>query len=939
MGVSLAKVAKGGQRYYLEAVAGGAEDHCPPGSEPDGTWLGEAVAGLGLDGRVTAAALEAVLAGAHPRSGEVLSRTHKRVKVAAYDLVFAAPKSVSILFALGEQSVTEQTLAGHSGAVAAVMGYLEREAVRARRGSGSGRRSMATTGVIGAGFLHRTSRAPDPHLHTHVLVANLVRDLDGQWSALDARGLYLHSRTAGCLYRAHLRQELTERLGLSWTRSAVDAIDVEGMDPVVVRAFSRRRADIEAALAEQGASSAKAAQVAALTTRPPKDLTISKESLVAQWRARAAALGLGPEQLASLTGRTAGQSSGPASDALGQALVGPDGLTCRASSFSRQDVVRVVCEASLSGRPVSGVEALADGLLESNLVRRVAGRLALRSADTVRRADGRLVWGGIDAPRWTTAELVAVEERMVESARRRGDERIGLVRPAAVEQALARRPELAGARGQSVRALARSGAGVVIVAASTATLAGDGLDAAREAWEASGLVVVGTALGPTATGRLEAASGVESVAMSELVNSREGAGAALRSVDILVVDQAGGIDSRALDQLLAQAALNRVKVVLVSDPRQVGLCDTGGWRRLADGLGSVTLDGPERGPPGCRDRGLPGMPTEPQAPDAHLGAEIVACPAGRSSVTVTPTLQTARQQVVEGWWEARRAGQPAIMVAARPVDVKLLNTMARDHLATAGELAGDATTGPPDPEPAVSGRQARTMDAEHHLVLGDSHMLARAGWPERSLAGAQLYVVDRGRRDSRLERDLLDRMDRLADSLDHGSPGHDSGHDSPGRARPPGAGPASPASPPNPSLADLADRREALRARLSAAAHVLPPDPGPALAGLDQDQARAAAGLSAARMAAEAAAPPRPGDASGRGGDAEATPMMGRSERGRPTALARWVDGRRKSNDWMPGTSSSVLRPGHEPSGLRSTVTTWCATGRRARRCGGGSTS
>lgn len=676
MGLSLAKVARGAERYYLEAVAGGGEDHCPPGGEPDGAWLGGAVVGLGLDGRVTAAQLEAVLAGAHPHSGEVLSRTHKRVKVAAYDLVFAAPKSTSLLFALGEHSVAEQVLAGHLGAVAGVMGYLEREAVRARRGGGVGRRTVATTGVIGAGFLHRTSRAPDPHLHTHVLVPNLVRDVNGQWSALDARGLYLHSRTAGCLYRAHLRQELTERLGLSWARTAADVIDVEGMDPVVVRVFSRRRADIEAALAEQGGSSAKAAQVAALTTRPPKDLTTPFESLVAKWRVRAAALGLGPEQLASLVGRTAGPSWGHAPGALGQALVGPGGLTSHASSFSRQDVVRAVCEASLSGSRVAGVEALADGLLDSDLVRPVSGRVALRSADTVRRADGHLVWGGIDVPRWTTAELVDVEVQMVESAQRRGGERIGLALPTAVEEALARRPELAGAPGQSVRVLASSGAGVVTVAASTATLAGDGLDAAREAWEASGLVVVGTGPGPSAVGRLEAASGVESVPLSELMNSREGASGALRLVDILVIDQAGGIDSRSLDQLLEQAARNGVKVVLVSDPRHVGLSDTGGWRRLADGLGSVTLDGPELGPPGG-DAGLPGRPTEPQAPDVRRGAEPVTCPVGQPTVTVTPSLQLARQQVVDDWWEARRAGQPAIMVAARPVDVKLLNAMAR----------------------------------------------------------------------------------------------------------------------------------------------------------------------------------------------------------------------------------------------------------------------
>lgn len=847
MAVSLAKVARGGQRYYLEAVASGIEDHRPPGGEPDGTWLGGAVASLGLDGQVTAAQLEAVLAGAHPESGEVLSKSHSRVKVAGYDLVFAAPKSVSVLFALGEQAVAEEIQVGHRAAVAATVGYLEREAVRARRGSRSQRRAVATTGVIGAAFLHRTSRAPDPHLHTHVLVANLVQDLDGKWSALDARGLYLHSRTAGTLYRAHLRQELTERLGLSWARTAMGVIDVEGMDSVVVRAFSRRRADIEAALAEQHASSPKAAQLAALTTRPSKDLATSFESLVPHWRARAATMGWGPEQLAVVGRRGIGPSTGPSPDVLGQALVGRDGLTAQSSSFSRQDVVRAVCESSLSGSRVAGAEALADSLLDSKLVRPVTGQPALRSADTVRRADGGLVWGGVDVPRWTTAELMAVEAQMVESAQSRRGERIGLAHPGAVDEALSRRPELAGAPGQSVRALLSSGGGVVTVGASTATLAGDGLDAAREAWEASGLVVVGTGPGPSSAARLEAASGIESLPLGELLSSRgpqsrDGSGSGLASVDVLVVDQVGTIDSRALDQLLEQAASARVKVVLVCDPRQVGISDTGGWRRLADGLGSVSLDsvsqgGPERAPPEWRspDQRLAGRSVEPRAPDTEQAVEMVAYPAGRSTVTVAASLQMAREQVVEDWWEARRTGPRATMVAARPADVKVLNAMAGERLNAAEEPAGGTEVARPEPEAAVSARRARTMDLDRCLVLGDSQMMARAGWSDRAQAGAQLYVVDRGRRDQRLEMDLLDRMDRLADSL------------VPGRG-PPVAGPPSFA---NLSLADLASQREQLRGRLSAVAALLPPDPGPALAGVDQDRARAAAALSAARTAAQ----------------------------------------------------------------------------------------
>ena len=93
--LSIAKVRRGGARYYLEGVAAGREDHRRPGQEPDGVWLGRASAALGLRGSVDAADLEAMLAGADPASGEVLNPAQDRVRVAGFDLTFAAPKSVS----------------------------------------------------------------------------------------------------------------------------------------------------------------------------------------------------------------------------------------------------------------------------------------------------------------------------------------------------------------------------------------------------------------------------------------------------------------------------------------------------------------------------------------------------------------------------------------------------------------------------------------------------------------------------------------------------------------------------------------------------------------------------------------------------------------------------------------------------------------------------
>src|SRR5208283_4534088 len=99
---------------------------------------------------------------------------------------------------LGSEDVREQVRAAHEDAATAALGYLERNGARVRRtlARGEARAVLPAQGLVAAAFMHRASRAPDPHLHSHVLVANLAPGPDGRWSALDARGLFLEMRTA-----------------------------------------------------------------------------------------------------------------------------------------------------------------------------------------------------------------------------------------------------------------------------------------------------------------------------------------------------------------------------------------------------------------------------------------------------------------------------------------------------------------------------------------------------------------------------------------------------------------------------------------------------------------------------------------------------------------------------------------------------------------------
>ena len=75
---------------------------------------------------------------------------------------------------------------------------------------------MPTTGLVAASFTHGVNRNLDPHLHTHVVMANMVHGHDGRWSACDHRGLSAHRGATSAIYEAHLRAALTTRLGVQW---------------------------------------------------------------------------------------------------------------------------------------------------------------------------------------------------------------------------------------------------------------------------------------------------------------------------------------------------------------------------------------------------------------------------------------------------------------------------------------------------------------------------------------------------------------------------------------------------------------------------------------------------------------------------------------------------------------------------------------------------
>ena len=393
--LNIGRLGVDGAEYYLGTVASGLEEYYLGAGEAPGSWTGSGSAALGLAGEVRPEDLRAVLAGRDPATGDVLGSGQRRVP--GFDLTFRAPKSVSLLWGLADPHVADEVRAAHDTAVNAALAYVEADAARSRRGAG-GTERVEVDGLVAAAFRHRSSRAGDPLLHTHVLVANTARASDdGKWRTVDSRRLYAHARTAGFVYQAQLRHELTRRLGVTWRPVANGWADLTGVPDRVLRAFSQRRAAIEAHMAARGETSAAAAQTATLATRTAKDPTVSFAALHADWADRAEGLGFSPEQVQRMLGRR--PPPAPTVAAIADELLGPDGLTQRASTFDRRDVVRGWCDRLPAGAPVETIEALTDALLADDNPHLV-----------------RVNAAGGDDPRWTTVELLRLEQRALRTA-------------------------------------------------------------------------------------------------------------------------------------------------------------------------------------------------------------------------------------------------------------------------------------------------------------------------------------------------------------------------------------------------------------------------------------------------------------------------------------------------------------------------------------------
>lgn len=281
LSVATVRSAKGAAGYFA------ADNYYSPGeAETSGEWFGKGADALGLTGNVDKETFESLLKGTLPDGSQVGTPDRHR---AGIDLTFSLPKSWSLLALVGGD---RRILDAYRAAVKETLGWAERNAAETRMEIKGKEKVVATGNLIVALFEHDTSREQEPQAHLHAIVANATQGSDGRWRALHNDKLWSLNTLFNAMTMASFRDKV-EALGYAvGDRSKHGNFEAEGIGRNLIMAFSTRRQQILAKVAEMAQKTPEAFAAATLMTRSRKAPVADRGALYEGWRESARSVGL-----------------------------------------------------------------------------------------------------------------------------------------------------------------------------------------------------------------------------------------------------------------------------------------------------------------------------------------------------------------------------------------------------------------------------------------------------------------------------------------------------------------------------------------------------------------------------------------------------------------------------------------------------------------------
>lgn len=680
------------------------------GKEPVGRWFApSASAGVADGAEIDDATFERLHAGLDGTGNKLTQNADGSHvdRVAGYDLTFSAPKSVSIVWGLGEEAQRQEIEAAHDAAVRSALGVVNEHAAFSRRGKGG--TILEPVQLTGAIFQHGEARpvereagpadtgtegkvlAADPQLHSHAVIFNWAQRADGSWGSIDGRQLFRWKMAAGAVYRAELAARL-QALGYGIERTDEKGLfEIAGVPKSVRDEFSGRRQAIMAALQEHSLDTASAPALAASVTKAGRHAKAMGSDIDRHevWRERAAGLGF------DLSG---GKLPSPKSEPTvsdAKSILGR--LTETKAVFRQQDIVAAVA-ADLTGTKEAKDLAAAARIAEARDGRSVRAAIAGRVQAVLTEAE--LVPLGPDAlgrPAYSTREMVALERGLAEAAQAMSQRYFGPV-PSAIGispavTAASKPMEKPGNQDAVALSVEQRAAydracgtgGLAIIEGAAGSGKTTTLSAIAQTYRQTGYRVIGSAVAWRAAQQLGEECGIESRALdSWLAKHRDGQDIFTRKT-VLILDEAGLLSTRQMHAVLVAAQAGGSKIILTGDQRQLQAIGAGsGLAIIAETVNGARVDTNRR---------------QKEAWARIAVSQLARCeaePALRAfsehgCLHWVPGRKAVIGKALELWRDHRQhhPDQSLAVLAKSNADIRILNEAIRAELRQGGQIRGD----------------------------------------------------------------------------------------------------------------------------------------------------------------------------------------------------------------------------------------------------------
>lgn len=546
-------------------------DYYAVGETVAGQWMGHGAELLGLEGEVKLDDFEAIRQGINPATGEFLRQRHSADRYGQverngilsieklgtarnlYDFTISAPKALSVQALEDPRLITAHNLA--ISETAREIESLAGSYVRKNGASGT----RPTSNLVMSRWDHDTSRELDPQIHTHLVAANLTYDgAESRWKALAAYDVYQHREYLTEIYRNSLAREVA-RLGYEIENRFQHGKDygfsIAGIQEATLEKYSQRSAQRDRAIADfldKNGRLPSNNEIARLVrdSRPEKLTEITTTEVKARQLAR-----LSPEEAQTLTDLRQGALK--RGSIHQQAPAGPSLAYAKEHVFERASVAK-------------------DHELNTEALRHGRGRLDLAELKTeilAETGNGAMIAASGEL---ATQESLDRERQMVHNIDQgRGQfERLGRGRDFVVSNRLTAEQKTA------VRAVLESRDFAYNVSGSAGVGKTHLLSELQRGLIEARRSVVAVAPTATAVEELQKVGCKDAVTIARLLADpaqRE----RLRG-QVLIVDEAGMVGSKAMAELIGLAKDKGARIVYVGDSAQIKSVEAGDALRVLE---------------------------------------------------------------------------------------------------------------------------------------------------------------------------------------------------------------------------------------------------------------------------------------------------------------------------------------------------------------------